>query len=128
MVLNVEYNISPVTVLTASGSEVVLVGVINYTIVVTSGPPPMMSRSPVNCVYIYLSCFHSLANVEYFLNHPWVRSLTQYIESVLGRFIVEAKGEKVTLDDHVPQVLTQLYAAATKLKCGSLLHILILQS
>ena len=40
------------------------------------------------------------------------------IESVLGFFVVEAKDRNAQLDDHVPQVLTQLYATATKLKCG----------
>lgn len=35
MVLNAEYTVSPVSVLTASGSEVVLVGVIDYTVFVT---------------------------------------------------------------------------------------------
>jgi len=40
----------------------------------------------------------------------------QQIESVLGFFVVEAKDQGVKLDDHVPQVLTQLYASATKLK------------
>ena len=36
MVLNVEYYVSPVSVPTASGSEVVLVGFIDYTVVVTN--------------------------------------------------------------------------------------------
>jgi len=94
MVLNVEYNVSPVSVPTASGSEVLLVGFIDYTVVVT------------NDVKI----------ARYFLNHPGVRNLAQHIESVLGFFVVEAKDRDVKLDDHVPQVLTQLYAAATKLK------------
>jgi len=94
MVLNVEYNVSPVSVPTASGSEVLLVGFIDYTVVVT------------NDVKI----------ARYFLNHPGVRNLAQQIESVLGFFVVEAKDRDVKLDDHVPQVLTQLYAAATKLK------------
>jgi hypothetical protein len=40
----------------------------------------------------------------------------QYIDSVLGFFVVESKDRDVKLDDHVPQVLTQLYAAAKKLK------------
>lgn len=35
MVLNVEYNLSPVSVPTASGFEVLLVGFIDYTVVVT---------------------------------------------------------------------------------------------
>ncbi|KAK2460199.1 hypothetical protein APHAL10511_007790 [Amanita phalloides] len=94
MVLNVEYNVSPVTVLTASGSEVVLVGFIDYTVVVTN----------------------DVKVARYFLNSPRVWNLMQRIESVLGFFVVEAKNRGVTLDDHVPQVLTQLYAAATKLK------------
>lgn len=38
MVLNVEYNVSPVSVPTASGSEVILVGFIDYTVVVTNDP------------------------------------------------------------------------------------------
>jgi len=36
MVLNVEYNVSPVSVPTALGSEVILVGFIDYTVVVTN--------------------------------------------------------------------------------------------
>jgi len=94
MVLNVEYNVSPVSVPTASGSEVILVGFIDYTVVVTD----------------------DVKIARYFLNHPGVRNLAQQIESVLGFFVVEAKDRGVKLDDHVPQVLTQLYASATKLK------------
>jgi len=93
MVLNVEYNVSPVSVATVSGSEVVLVGVIDYTVVTSD-----------------------VKIARYFLNHPGVRDHAQYIELVLGFFVVEAKDRDVKLDDHVPQVLTQLYAAATKLK------------
>ena len=115
MVLNVEYNLSPVSVPTASGFEVLLVGFIDYTVVVTHDVK--MARE---LRYIYLSHFHSLQNTGYFLNHPGVRNLAQYIQSVLGFFVVEAKDRDVKLDDHVPQVLTQLYAAATKLKCGSI--------
>jgi hypothetical protein len=36
MVVNVEYNVSPVSVLTVLGTEVLLVGYIDYTIVVTN--------------------------------------------------------------------------------------------
>jgi len=61
MVLSVEYNVSPVSVPTASGSEVILVGFIDYTVVVT------------NDVKI----------ARYFLNHPGVWDLAQQIESVL---------------------------------------------
>jgi hypothetical protein len=45
--------------------------------------------------------------------------IAHYIESVLEVFVVEARNRDVpvTLGDHVPQVLTQLYAAATMLKC-----------
>jgi hypothetical protein len=123
MVLNVEYNVSPVSVPTASGSEVVLVGFIDYTVVVTNDV-----KIARELCYIYLSCSHFLRNTGYFLNHPGVRNLAQYIESVLGFFVVEAKDRDVKLDDHVPQVLTQLYAAARKLKCGFHLHFPILQS
>jgi len=120
MVLNVEYNVSPVSVPTVSGSEVVLIGFIDYTVVVTNDVK--MARE---LCYIY-SFSHFWRNIGYFLNHPGVRSLAQYIESVLGFFVVEAKDRDVKLDDHVPQVLTQLYAAATKLKCGSHLHFPVL--
>lgn len=94
MVLNVEYSVSPVSVPTASGSEVILVGFIDYTVVVTND--------------------RKIA--RYFLNHPGVRNLAQQIESVLGFFVVEAKDRDVKLDDYIPQILMQLYAAATKLK------------
>jgi hypothetical protein len=122
MVLNVEYNVSPVSVPTASGSDVVVVGFIDYTVVVTD------VKIARELCYVYSSCSHFLRNTGYFLNHPGVRNLAQYIESVLGFFVVEAKDRDVKLDDHVPQVLTQPYAAATKLKCGSHLHFQILQS
>lgn len=36
MVLNIEYSVTPVSVPTALGSDVVLVGVIDYTVVVTN--------------------------------------------------------------------------------------------
>jgi hypothetical protein len=62
------------------------------------------------------------------LNNPGIREILLKIESVLGFFVVEAKGRDVKLQDHVYQVLTQLYASATKLKCGSRLYLLILQS
>ena len=39
-----------------------------------------------------------------------------------------AKDQDVKLDDHVPQVLTQLYASATMLKSGSHLYFLLLPS
>ena len=123
MVLNVEYNVSPVSVLTASGYEVVLVGFINYTDIVTDDV-----KFARELCYIYLSCSHFLWNTGYFLNHPGVRNLAQQIESVLGLFVVEAKDRGLQLDDHVPQVLTQLYATATKLKCGFHLLFHILQS
>ncbi|KAF8966663.1 hypothetical protein BDZ97DRAFT_1657425, partial [Flammula alnicola] len=90
MVLNVEYSVSQVSVPTASGSEVILVGFIDYTVVVTN----------------------DVKTARYFLNHPGVRNLAQQIESVLGFFVVEAKDRDVKLDDHVPQA----NAAATKLK------------
>jgi hypothetical protein len=123
MVLNVEYNVSLVSVLTASGSEVILVGFIDYTVVVTNDV-----KIAHELCYIYLSCSHFLWNTGYFLNHPGVRNLAQQIKSVLGFFVVEAKDQGVKLDDHIPQVLTQLYASATKLKCGFHLHFPILQS
>ena len=123
MVLNVEYNVLPVSVLTASGSEIALVGFIDYTVVVTNDV-----KIARELCYIYSYCSHFLRNTGYFLNHPGVRNLAQYIESVSGFFVVEAKDRDVKLDDHVPQVLTQLYAAARKLKCDSHLHLPILQS
>jgi hypothetical protein len=116
MVLNVEYNLTPVSVLTASGFEVLLVGFIDYTVVVTHDV-----KIACQLCYIYLSHSHSLWNTEYFLNHPGVRNLAQYFQSVLGFFVVEAKDRDVKLDDHILQILTQLYASAKKLKCGSYL-------
>jgi hypothetical protein len=114
MVLNVEYNVSPVSVPTASGSEVVLVGFIDYTVVITND-----LKIARGLYYTYLFYSHFLRNTGYFLNHPGVRNLVQYIDSLLGFFVVEAKDRDVKLVDHVPQVLTQLYAAAKKLKFGS---------
>ena len=55
MVLNVEYNVSPVSVPTASGSEVVLVGFIDYTVVVTNNV-----KIARELRYIYLSGSHFL--------------------------------------------------------------------
>ena len=97
MVLNVEYNVSPVSVPKALGSEVVLVGVIDYTVVNTND----VKIARELCLYL-LVLFSFLANTGYFLNHPGVRNLAQYIESVLGFFVVEAKDWDVKLDDHVP--------------------------
>ncbi len=57
-----------------------------------------------------------IAKYRILLEPSWC---SEYIDSVLGFFVVEAKGRDVKLDDHVPQVLTQLYAAAKKLKFGS---------
>lgn len=94
MVLNVEYNLSPVSVPTVSGSEMLLVGFIDYTVVVTKDE--QIAR--------------------YLLNRPGIAQLVQQIDSVLGFFVVEAKQRGLQLEDHVPQVLTELYAAATKLK------------
>ena len=50
MVLNVEYNVSSVSVPTASGSEVLLVGFIDYTVVVTNDV-----KVARELCYIYLS-------------------------------------------------------------------------
>ena len=118
MVLNIEYNVSPVSVPTASGSDVVPVGVIDYTVVVTND----VKIACELCLYL-LVLFSFLAKNRIFLESSWDPEFSQYIESVLGFFVV-----KVKLDDHVPQVLMQLYAAATKLKWDFHLHFLILQS
>jgi len=67
MVLNVECNLSPVSVPTASGFEV-LVGFVDYTV-----DDVKIAR------YIYLSHSHSLGNTGDFLNHHGVRNLAQYI-------------------------------------------------
>jgi hypothetical protein len=93
MSLNVEYSVSPVTVPTASGVDIILVGYMDYTVVVADS---MMA--------------------DYFLNNPGVRDLVRYIDSMLGFFVVEAKSGDVKLLDCLPQVLAQLYASATKLK------------
>lgn len=106
MVLNIEYNVSPVSVPTASGSDVVPVGVIDYTVVVTND----VKIARELCLYL-LVLFSFLAKNRIFLESSWDPEFSQYIESVLEFFVVEVK-----LDDHVPQVLMQLYAAATKLK------------
>ena len=55
MVLNVEYEASPVSVLTASGSQVILVGFIEYTVVVTNDV-----KIARELCYVYLSCSHFL--------------------------------------------------------------------
>ena len=55
MVIDVEYNVSPVSVLTASGSEVVLVGFIDYTVVVTRDV-----KIARELCHIYLSRSHFL--------------------------------------------------------------------
>jgi len=93
MTVNVEYTVSPVAVPTASGADIILIGYMDYTVVVTD-----------------------LKMADYFLNNPGVRELVRYIDSVLGFFVIEAKSENVKLHDCLPQVLAQLYASATKLK------------
>ncbi|KAG2336739.1 hypothetical protein BDR05DRAFT_970874, partial [Suillus weaverae] len=60
--LNVEYNVSPVSVPTTPGSEVILVGFIDYTVVVTK----------------------DVQTARTFLNQPGIWDLAQEIESVLG--------------------------------------------
>ena len=61
-----------------------------------------MPRSLVSCVYL-LVLFLFLTKCRILLEPSWeVRNLAQYIESVLGFFVVEAKDREVTLDDHVP--------------------------
>jgi hypothetical protein len=82
----------------------------------------------MSCVIITCPAPISCEIQDTSLNHPGVRNLAQQIESVLGFFVVEAKDRDVKLDDHIPQVLMQLYAAATKLNYGSHLHFQILQS
>jgi len=54
MVLNVKYNVSSVSVLTTSGSEVILVGFINYAAVTND------VKITCELCYIYLSCSHFL--------------------------------------------------------------------
>lgn len=60
-----------------------------------------------------------LRNADYFLNNPGVKELVRYVDAVLEFFVIEAKSENVNLHDCLPQVLTQLYTSATKLKCGT---------
>jgi len=80
-------------------------------------------------VVLYLLILISfLRTADYFLNNPGVRELVRYIDAVLGFFVVETKSEKVKLHDCLPQVLAQLYASATKLKCGTYPHLLILHN
>ena len=67
-----------------------------------------------------------LRTADYFLNNPGVRELVRYVDAVLGFFVIEAKSENVKLHDCLPHVLAQLYASATKLKCGTYPHLLIL--
>ena len=50
------------------------------------------------------------------MNRPGIEQLVQHIETVLGCFVVEAKQRGLQLEDHIPQVLAELYAAARKLK------------
>ena len=116
MVLNVEYNLAPVSVPTVSGSEILLVGFIDYTVVVTQD-----ERIARELSRTYLLCFSltSCESLGYLLNPPGIAQLSQQIESVLGFFVVEAKQRGLQLEDYIPRVLTELYAAAMKLKCGS---------
>ena len=69
-----------------------------------------------------------LRTAEYLLNNPGVEKLVRKIDAVLGFFVIEAKSENVKLDDCLPQVLAQLYASATKLKCGTYPHLLVLHN
>ena len=77
------------------------------------------------CLLVLISF---LRTADYFLNNPGVEKLVRYIDAVLGFFVIEAKSETVKLDDCLPQVLAQLYASATKLKCGTYPHLLILHN
>ena len=89
-----------------------------------------MSRSPVSCVYIYLSDFHFSRDIpRILLDNPGVGDLAQHVELVLGFFVVEAKDRDVKLGDHVPQVtlcrcdkaevqLTSLFPDSTELLIG----------
>ena len=50
------------------------------------------------------------------MGRPDIHSFVGDIDSILGCFVVEAKDRNVTLGDCIPQVVTQLYAVAKKLK------------
>ena len=65
------------------------------------------------------------------MQDPWTTLGPRILLSTSSQccdFVVEVNDKDVKLNDHVPRVLTQLYAAATKLKYGSHLHLPILQS
>ena len=83
---------------------------------------PKMRILPVS--YLMPACLGltSCKSVGCLLNRPGIEQLVQHIETVLGFFVVEEKQRGLQLEDHIPQVLTELYAAARKLKCGFYLH------
>ncbi|KAJ3564033.1 hypothetical protein NP233_g8558 [Leucocoprinus birnbaumii] len=87
MVLNVDYAVSPVTVPTTSGTATVLVGNMDYTVVIST--PKMAEYFLYNPI----------------LNNPRMTDLVSYIDSVLGLFAIEAKSEAVKLRNCLPRAL-----------------------
>ena len=114
IVLNVEYNVSSVSLLRPSGYEVVLLGVIDYTVVVTN-----TKTACELCLYL-LALFSFLTKYRIHPEPSWGTGILPNILSQCWDFsVVEAKDRDVKLDDHVLQVLNKtVYAAATKLECG----------
>lgn len=56
------------------------------------------------------------------LNQPAAEEDLLEMKSVFGFFVIEANIREVKLEDYLPQVVIQLFAAAKKLKYHSHLH------
>ena len=91
------------------GSEVVLVYVVDYTVVATN-------HVQTARVFISFVLFSFLTKYRILLEQSWAPEPCP-IHRV--SVVVEAKDRVVKLDDNISQVVTQLYAAATILKCDS---------
>lgn len=86
MVLNVEYNLSPVSVPTASGFEILLVGFIDYTVVVTHDV-----KIASELRYLLVS-FSFLAKYRILFEPPW-RAESCTVHSVgVGIFCCRSEG------------------------------------
>ena len=87
IVLNVEYQMSPVSVPTALGSEVVLAGVIDYTIVVTND----VSIARELGLYL-LVLFSFLVKYRVFIEQSWTSGCCPIHRVGVGNFCCRSEG------------------------------------
>lgn len=113
--VNAEYSIAAIKVGTVSGTDVILVGYMDYAIIVTD---PKTARTLYNTSR-FLFLFLLPRVIVRLLLYPSIEEVTESTDSIMGFFIVESKAANVTLFDCIPQVVSQMYASAKKLKCAS---------